>query len=73
MNWTTECIAIIPCFNEARHIAEVIRDVREHLPNILVVDDGSTDATADIARLAGAKVLRHEINLGKGASLRTGI
>jgi len=72
MNWTTECIAVIPCFNEARHVAEVIRDVRVHLPDILVVDDGSTDATAVIARLAGAEVLRHESNLGKGAALRAG-
>lgn len=73
MNWTTECIAVIPCFNEARHIAEVIRGVRGHLPNILIVDDGSTDATADIARQAGARVLRHESNLGKGAALRDGL
>lgn len=63
---------MIPCFNEAGNIAAVVRGVRAHLPRVLVVDDGSTDATAAFAAAAGAEVLRHDSNRGKGAALRTG-
>ncbi|NOS69739.1 MAG: glycosyltransferase family 2 protein [Verrucomicrobia bacterium] len=72
MDWTTQCVAVIPCFNEARHIADVIGGVRAHLPNIIVVDDGSTDATAEIANRACVEVLQHTRNLGKGTALRAG-
>ncbi len=70
MDWSHQCVAVIPCFNEARRVADVIRGVQKHLPGVIVVDDGSTDGTARIARGAGAEVLRHETNLGKGAALR---
>jgi len=63
---------VIPCFNEAPSIAAVIREVRRHLPNILVVDDGSTDGTALKAAAAGVEVIRLGRNSGKGAALRTG-
>lgn len=63
---------IIPAYNEAERIAAVIVGVREHLPRVLVVDDGSADNTAATAREAGAEVLRHEVNRGKGESLRDG-
>jgi glycosyltransferase involved in cell wall biosynthesis len=63
------CAAVIPCFNEARHIAAVVRAVREHVPHVLVVDDGSADATSDEAISAGAEVLRNRVNEGKGVSL----
>jgi glycosyltransferase involved in cell wall biosynthesis len=62
----------MPCRNGAAKIAPVIADVRKVLPNVIVVDDGSTDATPDAAAKAGAQVFRHEKNRGKGAALITG-
>jgi len=64
--------AIIPCFNEARSIARIVAGVRQHLAMALVVDDGSTDATAREAERAGAIVLKQPRNLGKGAALKAG-
>jgi len=64
-------VALIPGYNEAARIGTVVVAAREHLP-VLVVDDGSTDATSDRALEAGATVLRQEPNQGKGAALRTG-
>jgi glycosyltransferase involved in cell wall biosynthesis len=72
VDWKKDCAALIPCFNEASGVGEVVRTVREHLPNVLVVDDGSTDATAAAARVAHAEVVRHAVNRGKGAALRVG-
>jgi glycosyltransferase involved in cell wall biosynthesis len=64
---------VIPCFNEAAQIAAVITEVRRHLPAVIVVDDGSTDATAQIAADAGAMVvIRQPSQSGKGAALRAG-
>jgi glycosyltransferase involved in cell wall biosynthesis len=63
---------VIPAFNEARKIASVINGVREHIKDIIVVDDGSGDNTAELAEEAGAFVLRHDLNRGKGMALRTG-
>ena len=67
------CAVVIPCFNEAATIAALVPAVRRHLPQVFAVDDGSTDGTGSIARAAGALVLRHEHNLGKGAALKTGL
>ncbi|HET9346571.1 MAG TPA: glycosyltransferase family 2 protein [Candidatus Limnocylindrales bacterium] len=64
-------VALIPGFNEGPRIAAVVRGAREHLP-VLVVDDGSTDDTADQAREAGATVIEQRPNAGKGAALRAG-
>ncbi len=64
--------ALIPAFREEKHIEQVVRETRKHLPRVLVVDDGSPDATADAAEAAGADVLRNGRNLGKGASLALG-
>ena len=72
MNWSQECKAVIPCLNEAANIAAVVTAVRGHLASVLVVDDGSTDGTAGIARGAGAEVVRTSGRRGKGAALRAG-
>ena len=72
MNWPLECAAVIPCLNEEAAIASLVAKVKPHLPTILVVDDGSTDRTANFAGRAGAEVLKHATTRGKGAALRTG-
>ncbi len=72
MDWARECAAVIPCFNEAARIAEVVQGARRFLQKVIVVDDGSTDATAERAAAAGAEVLRQASNHGKGAALRAG-
>ncbi len=64
--------ALIPAYNEGQRIGAVVRDVAAVCPNVVVVDDGSPDDTADVARAAGATVLVHEVNKGKGAGLNTG-
>jgi glycosyltransferase involved in cell wall biosynthesis len=66
-------LAIIPAYSEGRFIADVVRRVMQHVQTVLVVDDGSPDGTATEAEKAGAKVIRHPINLGKGAALKTGL
>ena len=65
---------ILPAFNAARHLAAVIADIRrvDAALRILVVDDGSSDDTADVARAAGADLEVHPVNRGKGAALATG-
>ena len=72
MNWQTQCAAVIPCLNESRTIGSLVRSVSEHLHGIYVVDDGSKDGTAEVARQAGGLVLGHPRTQGKGAALRTG-
>ncbi len=65
---------VIPAFNEAKSIAKVIKELRAGGYNsIVVVDDGSRDLTYSVAKKAGAAVLRHIVNRGQGAALRTGI
>jgi glycosyltransferase involved in cell wall biosynthesis len=64
-------LALVPAWNEAAFIRPVLEGTRAFLPT-LVVDDGSTDETEAIARRAGAVVVRHERNQGKGAALMTG-
>lgn len=72
MNTTT--YVVIPVYNEAGVIEEVIRDIKKQgLQNILVIDDGSTDNSAALAAAAGATVLRHMLNRGKGAAVTTAI
>ena len=70
---TADAFVVMPAFNEARGIADVVRHVLERFPRVVVVDDGSRDATADEARAAGAQVVRHPVNLGQGAALQTGM
>lgn len=65
--------ALIPALDCAETIGEVVRGAREHVERVLVVDDGSSDSTAAEARQAGAEVLSHGENLGKGAALLSGL
>lgn len=63
---------VIPAYNEAATIGHVVRRILAVANNIIVVDDGSTDATSDIAANLPIRVVRHDRNRGKGASLLTG-
>jgi glycosyltransferase involved in cell wall biosynthesis len=67
-------LAVVPAYNEVETVADVIRSVRKHAPqfDVLVVDDGSTDRTGDLARALGARVLRHPFNLGIGGAVQSG-
>jgi len=65
--------AVIPAFHEERHIGEVVLRTRAQLNHVLVVDDGSRDKTPDRARAAGADVIVHPQNRGKGESIKTGL
>jgi len=67
-----ECCVIIPGYREQDRIGPVVRAVRHFIPDVVVVDDGSDDGTAGEARDAGAFVLVHDVNAGKGAALDTG-
>lgn len=67
------CAVVIPCLNEAAAIHDLVLQVRAFVPNVIVVDDGSNDATMKLAIDAGAEVLRHESTRGKGAALNTGL
>src|SRR4051795_12598971 len=64
---------VIPGFNESGMIARTIRSVAHWLPNVVVVDDGSSDDPPREAKPAGAHAVRHCVNLGQGAALGTGI
>ncbi len=66
-------IAVIPAYNEERFIGSVVIQTRRFVETVIVVDDGSSDATGEIARAAGAVVLTHERNQGKGKALETGL
>lgn len=64
---------VVPAYREAACISSVVRELVREYPHTLVVDDGSPDATAELARAAGATVLQHPINRGQGAAIQTGI
>lgn len=64
---------IIPAFNEATVIGEVVADVRSVFDHVVCVDDGSHDGTGDKALSAGAHLVRHPVNLGQGAAIQTGV
>jgi glycosyltransferase involved in cell wall biosynthesis len=67
-------LAVVPAYNERATILDVLRSIRERAPefDVLVVDDGSTDGTADLAQAAGANVLRLPFNLGIGGAVQAG-
>jgi glycosyltransferase involved in cell wall biosynthesis len=66
-------LAIIPAYCEERFIGQVVRRVLKYVQTVVVVDDGSPDNTAAEAEKAGAQVIRHAANLGKGAALKKGL
>ncbi|HTF93121.1 MAG TPA: glycosyltransferase family 2 protein, partial [Verrucomicrobiae bacterium] len=71
-----EISIVIPVFNEAQNLAEVLAKIRAlelAQAEIIVVDDGSSDGTADIALNAGANVIRHPYNIGNGAAVKSGM
>lgn len=69
----TQIFVVIPAFNEAKVIGRVVGEVKPKVDQVIVVDDGSADATSDVAQAAGAVVARHFLNRGQGAALQTGI
>lgn len=66
-------IAVIPAYNEARRIGPVVQSTLPFVTQVVVIDDGSTDNTGEVAKAAGALVLRHVQNCGAGAATMTGI
>jgi glycosyltransferase involved in cell wall biosynthesis len=68
----SDLAVIIPALNAARTVGNVVVEARKQHEPVIVIDDGSTDGTGDAARAAGATVLRHDVNRGKGAALKTG-
>ena len=69
----TRVVAIIPAFNEEKRIPTVVSGTRKYVDGVIVVDDGSTDATAGMAERAGATVVQHGENCGAGAATMTGM
>ena len=65
-------VALIPALNAERTLPRVLEETRNQIEPVIVIDDGSSDRTGDVARAGGAIVLRHDVNRGKGAALKTG-
>lgn len=70
---SSRAIAVIPAYNEGARVAGIIRQAKDYVGHVVVVDDGSTDDTAEHAHKAGAVVIRHPENCGAGAATMTGI
>lgn len=64
---------IVPCYNEGTVIGSVLKEITAGLPNVVCVDDGSSDETVHVVRASQAHLVRHPINLGQGAALQTGL
>ena len=65
--------AIIPAYREEKHVGDIVRRTRQQLDHVVVIDDGSSDNTARCARDAGAEVIVHSQNRGKGEAIKTGL
>lgn len=65
-------VAIIPAYNEEKALADVIGKTLDHVDEVIVVDDGSSDKTSEVAIEAGARLIKHSVNLGKGEALKSG-
>jgi len=72
-NIRSQTAAVIPAYQDEKHIGDIARRTRERLDHVLVVDDGSTDRTEQCAREAGAEVIVHAQNKGKGEAIKTGL
>ena len=70
---TSRLLALIPAYNEAARVGDVVARTRPLVDEVVVIDDGSRDGTAAVAGNAGAKVLRHELNRGKGGAIATAL
>jgi len=69
----SQTAAVIPAYQDEKHIGDIARRTRERLDHVLVIDDGSTDRTEQCAREAGAEVIVHAQNQGKGEAIKTGL
>jgi len=69
----SQTAAVIPAYQDEKHIGDIVRRTRERLDYVLVIDDGSSDQTAQRAREAGAEVIVHDQNRGKGEAIKTGL
>ena len=69
----SQTAAVIPAYQDENHIGGIARRTRERLDHVVVVDDGSTDHTGERAREAGAEVIVHDQNRGKGEAIKTGL
>lgn len=71
INPQPKIIAAIPAYNEAKHIQEIVTKTLRYVDQVIVVDDGSVDGTGERAERAGAVVIKHPTNMGKGAGIKT--
>ncbi|PYJ10592.1 MAG: hypothetical protein DME93_11055 [Verrucomicrobia bacterium] len=69
----SQTAAVIPAYQDENHIGDIVRRTRERVDHVLVIDDGSSDQTARRAREAGAEVIVHDQNRGKGEAIKTGL
>lgn len=69
----TDTWLVIPCYNEGSVIQDVIENARKTFPNIVAVNDGSADDSAERIHAAGAHLVNHPVNLGQGAAIQTGV
>ena len=64
-------VVAMPAYNEERYIGTMVLQARKYTDEVIVIDDGSTDGTAEVSSLAGASVIRHSKNKGKGAAIQS--
>ncbi len=65
-------IAVIPCFNEQQFIGDIVTRAKKYVDQVIVIDDGSTDNTPEVAQAAGAEVIKHKARQGAGAATKSG-